>query len=437
MHKSRWVGVVVFLIAIVFRGSASSLTLEEGLRIIEERSRELKIAVKGEEIAEEGVRLARSGLFPRVDLYANRTWLEYQPEARFGPVGSVPMGEREFLTYGFRLNQRIYDFGRTYAGIRGARHILELKKAEGIRTRNQVALEFILAYLGLLEAERMLDVAEEEVRMFNAHLKDARAMYEEGIVTKNDLLQAEVMVSDAGQRMVKARSMRDIAMSRLNTLLTRPIDEEVKVEEIGKIPDVDIGPDEARRIASERRPELRALKSQIKAKEEEMRSIRAEYLPEIYLTGGYEYQENDYMVHEDNWSAVLGVNLNIFAGGSKAARLGSVKREIEALRLQYDSLLDSIMLEVKAGYLDMASSRERMDVTEKAVEQARENLRLEKLRYKEGIGTSTDVTDAITLLRRAETNYYRALYDLRRAEARFLYAIGYDLIDVYGGRDGG
>jgi len=428
--------IMVIFIFLILMENAFSLTLEEGLRIIEERSRELKISMKGEEIADEGIRLARSGLLPRIDLYANQTWLKYQPEAKFGAFGSVPISEDEFLTYGFRLNQKIYDFGKTYASIRSARHALEAKKVKTRGVRNQVALQFILAYLDLLEAEKMLAVAEEEVRMFDAHLRDTEAMYKEGLITKNDLLQAEVMSSDAGQRLVSARNARDIAMSRLNTLLVRPMDEEITVEEVEDINIPVTGLDEARNMARKRRSELKTLESQIRAKEEELKGIKAGYLPEIYLSGGYEYQENEYMVHEDNWSAVVGINLNLFAGGSKGARLGSVRREIEALRLQYDSLLDSIMLEVKAGYLGMVSSRQRVDVTEKAIEQARENLRLAKLRYKEGIGTSTDVTDAITLLRRAETNYYRALYDLKRAEARFLHATGYDLIDEYGGKDG-
>ncbi len=428
--------ITILLLIVIFSENAFALTLEEGLRIIEDRSRQLKISVKEEEIAEQGVRLARSILFPNVDLYANQTWLRYQPEARFGAIGSAPMSEREFLTYGFRLNQRIYDFGRTYSNIRGARHALDSKKMETFSVRNRVAFEFILAYLDLLEAEKMLDVAEEEVRMFSAHLKDTDAMYKEGLITKNDLLQAEVMSSDSEQREVSARNTRDIAMSRLNSLLTRPLDEEIAVEELDSSPVVDMSLNEAWRLAEENRSEPQAFKKQIMSKEEELKSIKAEYLPEIYLSGGYEYQENIYRVHEDNWSAVLGVNLNLFTGGSKAARLSSTKRQIEALKLQAEMLIDSIRLEVKASYLEIASSRERVNVTEKAVNQAKENLRLQRLRYKEGIGTATDVTDAITLFRKAEANYFRAIYDLRRAEARFLYAIGFDLISIYGGGNG-
>lgn len=79
----------------------------------------------------------------------------------------------------------------------------------------------------------------------------------------------------------------------------------------------------------------------------------------------------------------------------------------------------------------MENAREKIQVTKDAVSQAEENLRINKIRYKEGIGTATDVLDAITLLTTAETNYYRAVYDFRRAQAGLMYATGSDLISSY------
>lgn len=54
-----------------------------------------------------------------------------------------------------------------------------------------------------------------------------------------------------------------------------------------------------------------------------------------------------------------------------------------------------------------------------------------RVRYEEGVGTATEVLDAVTLLTVAETNYYRSLYDLRRAESATLYSMGKDLPEVY------
>jgi len=79
----------------------------------------------------------------------------------------------------------------------------------------------------------------------------------------------------------------------------------------------------------------------------------------------------------------------------------------------------------------MDSARERVRVTADAIGQARENLRITKTRYEEGVGTATDVLDAITLLTTAETNFYRAVYEVWRAHATLNYATGVDLVNIY------
>ena len=152
------------------------------------------------------------------------------------------------------------------------------------------------------------------------------------------------------------------------------------------------------------------------------KSTQAEYLPTFYVSGGYEYAENKYMVHQDNWSAIAGVNINLFSGGASNSKIGVARAELRSLRLSREKLLDTIRLEVKSAYLDLQSSAQKIDVTKTAVAQAEENLRLQRLRYKEGVGTATEVLDAVTLLTTAESNSWKSLYGFKRAEAVLLNA---------------
>jgi len=79
----------------------------------------------------------------------------------------------------------------------------------------------------------------------------------------------------------------------------------------------------------------------------------------------------------------------------------------------------------------MKNANEKIKVTKDAISQAQENLRINKIRYEEGVGTATDVIDAITLLTKAETNFYTALYEFNRAQANLIYSIGIDLVSAY------
>ena len=76
------------------------------------------------------------------------------------------------------------------------------------------------------------------------------------------------------------------------------------------------------------------------------------------------------------------------------------------------------------AHLNIANSLERIAVTEKAIESARESLRVEKLKYDTGAGTSQDVIDAQTAMLRAETDFFQAIFDRDAAIAYLKKAIG-------------
>ncbi len=94
------------------------------------------------------------------------------------------------------------------------------------------------------------------------------------------------------------------------------------------------------------------------------------------------------------------------------------------LTVQKKDLAEQIKLEVQNAYLGLKETAERIAVTKDAVNQAEENLRLNEERYKEQVGTATDVIDAQTLLTRVRVNYNNAIYDHQVQKAQMLRAIG-------------
>jgi outer membrane protein len=404
--------------------------LEEGLKIVVGTGRDVKIAQSDQDAARSSVSLARSPWLPMINLYGRETWLRYQPEALFG-TQAVPTAQDHFLTYGVNATQLLYDFGKTSSSIEAAQFRLRSRELETGTIKSQSALDFVLAYLDLLEADKLLIVAKEEVQRFELHKKDAEARFNAGVVTKNEVLQADVTLADSRHRLLTAENLRSVKESRINSLLLKPLNDPVEPEEINASPSAGFTLEEAW-ASAEGRSVLKDMDARIAAKEESVKAIKAEYMPTLYLSGGYEYSENRYLVHEDNWSAIVGVNVNLYSGGASSSRLGVERAELQSLKLSRDKLLDSIRLEVKSAYLDLQSSQQKIEVAKTAIAQAEENLRLQRLRYKEGVGTATDVLDAVTLLTSAETNSWKSLYEFKRAEATFLNASGKDLVSLYG-----
>jgi outer membrane protein TolC len=414
-----------------------ALTLEEGLKIVVQDGRDVTIARSDEDVARASVSLARSPWLPFVDLYGRQTWLRYQPESKLpfnfpGAPSSIPVSQNHFLTYGVKATQLLYDFGRTSSNIDAASSGLRSREIETDRVKSQAALDFTGAYLDLLESDKLLAVANEEVKNFEAHKKDTEARYRAGVVTKNEVLQADVILADSRQRLLTAENRRSIRESKINSLLLRPLNESVQAEEIKASPATGFTLEEATASAEATRPVLREMDMAIAAKEQNVRAVQAEYLPTFYVSGGYEYSENRYQVHQDNWSAIAGVNINLFSGGASGSKAGMARAELRSLRLSREKMLDNIRLEVKSAYLDLRSTEQKVEVSKTAVAQAEENLRLQRIRYREGVGTATEVLDAVTLLTTAESNSWKALYGVKRAESALLNAAGKDLVGMYG-----
>jgi outer membrane protein TolC len=431
MKRLQLVQLVLALFLSLSPVTVHALSLEEGLKLVTETGRDIMIARSDEDASRNAVFLARSPWLPFVDLYGRETWLQYEPQAKT-PFGPLSTSQDKFATYGFRATQMLYDFGKTSANIDAAQYGLQSREIETVLIRNQSALDFVVAYLDLLESEKLLQVATEEVKNYEAHKKDTEARFKAGIVTRNEVLQVDVTLADSRQRLLSAENLRSIRESKINSLLLRPLNDPVSPEEIKAGPATAMTLDEAWASAEASRPRLREMDAVIAAKEQNVKAAQAEYLPTLYVSGGYEHDENKYMVHQDNWSAVAGVNINLFSGGASSSKSGMARAELRSLKLVRDKLLDGIRLEVKSAYLDLQSSAQKIEVAKTAVEQAEENLRLQRLRYKEGVGTATEVLDAVTLLTTAESNSWKSLYGFKRAEASFLNAAGKDLVSTYG-----
>ena len=109
--------------------------------------------------------------------------------------------------------------------INAAQYGLKSREIETDRLKSQAALDFITAYLDLLESEKLLQVAREEVQQYEAHKKDTEARFRAGVVTKNEVLQADVTLADSRQRLLTAENLRSLRESKLNSLLLRPLNE--------------------------------------------------------------------------------------------------------------------------------------------------------------------------------------------------------------------
>jgi outer membrane protein TolC len=420
-------------------GASQAISLAEGLAQVSRSGREIGISAAEADVLSSGPVLAGSAWRPTVDLYARESLLAFQPQSVAG-TQTFPVANRDSFSLGVKIRQLLYDFGRTDAAVRAATLDVETKRLETALVRNRSALQFILTYIRLLRAEKLLALQQLEVARFTSHRDDTRALLEAGTITENELLQAEVRLADALQKRLQAENQRALAAAQVNHFLQRPLASPVEPQEVSGPAALaaERGLEEATATALRERLELKGLQKRVSSTEARREVARTEYYPKLSVAGGYDFAQNDYTVHEGNWALLAGIEFNLYAGGVTAEKLRQKERELAVLGSLREQLLDAVRLEVQEGLLSLQTAASRVGVTEQAVGQAKENLRLRQLRFNEGVGTATEVLDAVSLATTAEQNSLNARYDVIEARARLGFATGSDLVaDWGGGHDAG
>lgn len=344
------------------------------------------------------------------------------PSLPIPPLG-LPLAEKEFLASTTMAVMPLYAGGRITNLIEAAECQVAAAGHEQQRTVLDVKLDVATAYTLVLYAKRGTEVAQDKVKSLQAHEQDVANMLRQELVARNALLAVQVALADAQQKATQAESSLDAARAAYNRLLGRPLDMSVEIEEL-QIPPLsgDLPPLTA--MAMNTRPELAQLAAQANALQSKAASVRAENLPQVGVGGGYTYLENRNLDPEGLWSLTFGMAWKPFDGGMTRARSKALEHDAQTVARLRSDAASAIALQVRKTWLDEQESRRRVEVADKAIQQAEENLRVTRHRFVEGVGTNTEVLDAETLRTQAYTNYYGALYDAVLATFRLRRAVG-------------
>mgnify|MGYP000928658134 CR=1 FL=1 len=406
------------------------ITLSDGIKSVLNDNRLIRIALSESAMGYQDTLLARSALLPQVSVFAGKEFLRYQPMMRSGG-SEIKTANKAPSSYGIAVYQTLFDFGKSIFEYRAARKLLQARE-ENIKVVKRLAvLEFITAYFDLLEAEKMIVVYEQEAEALEAHLNDVEHLFAQGAAVKSDLLPAKIELADVRQKSIAARNDRQIAAARLNTILAFPLRVSIKVAD----PDLNV-PElpsryAARVTALAQRPEIAFYQEQIAGADLSQRAKSTGNLPVIYADAGYSYEQNDYQVHEDNASIMLGAKMNLYDGGSTQAAVAKERAHQRLLSEQKDKLIDDIGLELEESFFAFQNAREKIAVAATTLEDAEENVRVYRVRYAAGSATTTEMLEAISLQTKAKTNHYRDDYELKRSYAKVLYSMGEDLAAAF------
>jgi len=446
--RMRWV-VVFILWAILFGGRAlaqepSLLTLEESIKIALDRNLKLQFASAGVAGSEFRQKSALTQFFP--------TWTGQYGYTRNDSLTTIVSGQsiritdpgpppttvtrtfpsetsRDTYAFSTNISQPLYAGGSISANYRSEILGVDLSKSNVETVKRDLVLQVRTGYYNIITAQKVLEVAEQAVKQFEAQLEVAKAFFEVGIVAKNDVLQAEVRLANAKQNQVRADNTLALTKSSFNNLLRRNINAPLNVVDILDYKPSGYTLENSFEEALRQRPEIKSANLNVDQALEAVKIARSGYFPTISLAGNYNKTSDEGHLNPDNrwterWSVQALASIAFSDWWRLGYKVGESKVKVAQAQDTKNQVIDNVILEVKQNYINMAQSEKNIGVAQKSIEQAEENVRLNEERYKYQVATATDVLDAVTLLAQARLNYYTALSDYNIAKASLERAMG-------------
>lgn len=389
------------------------ITLAQALELARRNNRELQVALLELQRSQSAVREAQAALLPNANV--NTTVNNSGP-------GFTDSSSSSTTTFNgqAQVNYDLYTSGNRQANIRAAEEQVRINELNVENQSAVIGLNVATQYYNLQEADELVRINQAAVENAQASLRDTQARLEAGVGTQFDVLQAQVNLANAQQQLTNAISDQQIARRQFGTLLSLPQSVDVTAAEPVKLAGLWQQTLEQTIVqALQNRPELPQQLAQRNIDEQRRRQALSQLGPQVGVTGSYSLQDrfNDRISVVDGYSVGLQANLTLFDGGAARARAAQSRANIAIAETRFANQRDVIRFDVEQFYFQLQSNLDNVQTSSVALEQAREALRIARLRFQAGVGTQTEVIAAENDLTRAEGNRVSAILDYNRALA--------------------
>lgn len=336
----------------------------------------------------------------------------------------------------FRVNQAllgmvnasvpIYAGGQIKYGIQSAQYLAEAVRLDAQTNRQAVIQNTVLAYANLYKAAETVKVVEESLAEENRRVKDFTNLEKNGLLARNDLMKASLQASNVELALLEAKSNHQVANTNMCIMLGLPESTALTVDaEAFKLFTDNRTLLQWEETALQKRTEFAANQNRLKATDAQMKAIHGSMLPSISGSGGYVSADVQNILSVTN-AVNLGIGVKYSVSGlwKTKAKMDEARAGKEEL-LAYNELLDDqVRMQVSKAYEDYLLSVRKIEVYNKAIEQAEENYRITNNKYKNGLATLTDLLDADLGQIRARLNKANAFADVSVAYAKLLQSAG-------------
>lgn len=420
-------------------GDTLRLTLEQAVARALRAGNEMRVAVAGVGVAEGRVKEALAEALPQVTgtVSYNRkldSIFSGVAETDTSGLGDIfansPFGAVHGWMLDLTASQLLWSGGRVGAGIAAARAVRRAVQSD----RDQVGADVVLAaheaYWNALYTRELQRIAENSLALAREHLKQVELYRRQGARSEYDLLQAQVDAANQEPAVVSARAAVQLAMLRLKRTLNLPLAQPVVLEtplafEGDRLP----VPSETPADVSAR-PALRSAEAMVLARNAALRVEKAGRWPQLSAQATISHQafpadgtpERDQFLRSVD--ATVKLEWPLFQGFRTFGGVQRASNELRQAVAQRDALRQSVELELAQARLGVDESLATLAARRGTARLAERAHHLAEVRWRNGLGTQLEVSDARLRLQDAQVNEVLALKEYRLSLARLERAAG-------------
>jgi outer membrane protein TolC len=397
--------------------STVSINIDQVLKLVEERNKDVATARQNINITEQGIKVANAAKLPNIDAALSLSYLGDATimDRDFTNVMRAPtphFGNSASVT----VYQPVYAGGAITAGVNLAKTQNSMSHTELEIMRQNIGIQAIGCYLELFKATNLLNVYDENISTTSRVLDDMRSKFDQGVVLKNDITRYELRLSTLNYDRLTISNRIDVLNHDLCILLGLDTQSRIQTDiekDLNALPSLS-SYQSWLNTSLENAPSLKLLDKQRELNSHQRKLLKAEKLPHVGLVAGDSFNgpltfeipplNNNY----NYWYFGVSVSYNVSSLFKSSKSLLKNALELEQINAQRSALEENIDRTIDNTYTQFTQAFKMLDTEEKNVQLATENYRIVENRYNNQLALLTDMLDASTAKLDAEVRLVNA-----------------------------
>lgn len=403
---------------------AAQLDLEQCRTLALEHNRKVQMAQLDAVASDYLVKSAKTKYLPRIDFvggWVNPGDRALQPFAfNFDVPGLLPQGlampmdflsvaPEQIFTGGFVLRQPIFLGTKIVQANKIASSLSNIAHEEVVLKQADVIGKVDTAYWRVISVQEKVQLAKAYKALLDRLANDLENIYQEGIITRNELLRVQVKQNEVALSLVKAENGLQLSRMALAQLLG--IDEANLVLSSAVISEQELIPrlELLAEQKGDQRVEIAMLNDKLKSTQALKAMVKSQFLPNVFLTAGYVWATpNIYKGSQHNfggdWAIGIGVRVPLFTWGDRIYQTRMAEQKVQQAKLELAEAQELIALQIKRDQFQYSEALKKIELTKLSVQQAAENLRVVQNTLDEGMKSTKDILEAQAMWERASSD---------------------------------